>query len=585
MPSQISTPSDPVPDDWDVAVLGGGAAGLAAAVFAAQEGARTVLIERSSHLGGTSALSAGTVWIPNTRHAATSGVEDSPERASAFLDAAVGNRAPKAMRERFLEAGPEAVRRLEETTRVQFRARPFHPDYLYDLEGAVPGGRALEAQPFDGATLGGALRRLRPPIPEFTVLGGMMVDRDDIGHLLKMARSGRSLVHAMRLIGGYAIDRLRHGRGARLVMGNALVGRLLGAALDLGVTILTETDIIDIAGTGASRTVTIRRAGAQQSLRAAGGVILASGGFARHPERRSAFLPAPQPEHSPAAPGNTGALHDIALRLGARYGDGAEQPVFWAPVSHRRRPDGSTAVFPHFVLDRSKPGILAVGRDGRRFVNESLSYHQFVAAMYTANRNGTTIPAVELTDSEGLRRYGLGMVRPGGGGVGNRRLRPFLKDGYLTEARTLEDLATAMGIDPAGLTKTVARMNRFAESGEDSDFQRGSNVYQRANGDPGHRPNPTLGPIRTPPFYAIRLWPGDIGAAVGLVTDTDARVLHESGAPIEGLYACGNDMHSVMGGVYPAPGINLGPAIAFAYLAARHATGRLSSSAQENSDV
>lgn len=319
MPSQISSPADPVHENWDVVVLGAGAAGLAAAVFAAQDGARTVLIERSASLGGTSALSAGTVWIPNTRHAATTGVADNPERASAFLDAAVGNRAPKAMRERFLEAGPEAVRRLEDTAAVQFRARPFHPDYLYDLDGSVSGGRALEAQPYDGGALGSALRRLRPPIPEFTVLGGMMVDRDDIGHLLKMTRSGRSLVHAVRLIGGYAIDRLRHGRGARLVMGNALVGRLLRAALDLGVTILTDTEIIDIAGDGGCRTVKIRRTEDQQTLRASGGVILASGGFARHPERRSDFLPGPQPEHSPAAPGNTGALHDIALRLGALW--------------------------------------------------------------------------------------------------------------------------------------------------------------------------------------------------------------------------------------------------------------------------
>ncbi|MDF1790944.1 MAG: FAD-dependent oxidoreductase [Thalassobaculaceae bacterium] len=569
MSKQLPSTTEPLAAEWDVIVLGGGAAGLAAATYAALDGARTVLIERSQYVGGSSALSAGTVWIPNTRHADTGDNEDTPERAAAFLDAAVGNRAPKAMRDAFLAAGPEAVRRLEDETVVRFRARPFHPDYLYELEGSISGGRALEAQPFDGGTLGRALRKLRPPIPEFTLLGGMMVDRDDIGHLMNLTKSGTSFRHVVRMLAGYAVDRLRHGRGARLVMGNALIGRLMRAALDAGVTVVTEAEVADIAGDAVSRRVILRRGGREEALSASGGVILASGGFARHPERRAAFLPDPLPEYSPAAPGNTGALHDIALRLGARYGEGAEQPVFWAPVSRRERRDGSMAVFPHFVLDRSKPGIISVGRDGRRFVNESLSYHQFVAAMYAANRDGSTIPAFEITDAEGLRKYGLGMVHPGG-----RGLVPFLADGYLVRADSLGELAGMLEIDAAGLTETVARMNGFAQTGEDTDFQRGTTVYQRANGDPKHGPNPTLGPIRTPPFYAIRLWPGDIGSAIGLVTDTDAQVLDGEGEPIGGLYACGNDMHSVMGGVYPAPGINLGPAIAFAYLAARHAAGR-----------
>ena len=580
MPGSESTPAEKQAEAWDVIVLGGGAAGMAAAAFAALDGARTLLVERSGSVGGTSALSAGTVWIPNTRHAASTGAEDSPERAAAFLDAAVGNRAPKVMRDIFLRAGPEAVRHLEENTAVQFRARPFHPDYLFELEGSVAGGRALEALPFDGGVLGKALRLLRKPIPEFTILGGMMVDRDDIGHLLKMTRSLKSLAHGAGLVAGYAVDRMRYGRGARLVMGNALTGRLLKSLQDLDVTIWTDAEVTDISAGADGTRVRVRSKGKEVSLHAAGGVILASGGFARHPQRRAELLPEPQPEFSPAAPGNTGALHDIALRLGARYGEGGAQPVFWAPVSRRRRKDGSMAVFPHFVLDRSKPGIFSVGRDGRRFVNESRSYHEFVAAMYGADRDGSTIPAFEITDADGLRKYGLGMVRPGGRGLG-----PFLKDGYLVRADSLADLAGRLGIDQDGLADTVSRMNRFAETGVDLDFSRGSTVYERANGDPSHRPNPTLGPVRTPPFYAIRLWPGDIGAATGLLTDTDARLIDAKGQAIDGLYACGNDMQSVMGGVYPAPGINLGPAIAFAYIAGRHAAARSRGPQQELSSA
>lgn len=227
------------------------------------------------------------------------------------------------------------------------------------------------------------------------------------------------------------------------------------------------------------------------------------------------------------------------------------------------------AVFPHFVFDRSKPGTVCVGRDGRRFVNESTSYHRFVQAMYGANRDGSTIPAFLIADARALRAYGLGMVRPGGLG-----LRRYLKNGYLIRAESLRELAERAGIDAGGLLQTVMRMNGYARSGMDPEFARGSIVCERANGDPAQGgPNPTLGPIGTPPFYAVRLWPGDIGAATGLVCDENARVQGRDG-PIHGLYACGADMHSVMGGVYPAPGITIGPAIAFAYIAARHAAGK-----------
>lgn len=565
----IVKPQNTIETDWDVIVIGSGAGGLSAAVFAALDGARVIVLERSHFVGGTSALSAGSVWIPNTRHAAEAGVEDSVEEAGAFLDAAVGNRSPRSMRDAFLRLGPEAVERLESETEIRFRSRPFHPDYLYELPGSKTAGRAIEALPFDGGSLGEALHSVRPPLPEFTVLGGMMVDRDDIAHLLKLTKSADSFAYAMKLVGRYAIDRLRFGRGARMVMGNALVGRLLKAALDLGVTVAVETEVADIAGDPDARTVTVRRDGMEQVIGAAGGVILASGGFARHPQRRQEFLPDPVPIYTPAAPAGTGTMHDIALKLGAVYGEGAEQPVFWAPMSRRRRKDGSMAVFPHFVLDRSKPGIFCVGRDGRRFVNESTSYHKFVIAMYAANRDGSTIPAFEITDALGLRKYGLGMIRPGGQG-----LRPFLRDGYLTQADTLADLARKLEIDAQGLEETVAEMNRYAETGVDEAFQRGSTVYECGNGDPAHEPNPTLGPTRVPPFYAIKLYPGEIGSAVGLATDPDARLLDKDGQVIGGLYACGNDMQSIMGGVYPGPGINLGPAITFAYAAAKHAAGR-----------
>lgn len=556
---------------FDVAVLGSGAAGLSAAVFAALNGARVLLVERTGHLGGTTAYSAATTWIPNTRHSRALGADDSPEKVSGFLDRAVGNRSSKAMRDAFLQAGPGVVEDLETRTAVQFRPRPFHPDYLSELEGATSFGRALEPLPVDAAPLGRDLHLIRPPIPEFTILGGMMIDRDDIAHLMKMGRNVRSTLYAVNLIGRYGMARLRHGRGTRLVMGNALVARFLLTAKALGVIVLTDTETAGFdADARGVHGLTLRQNGTERRVPVAGGVILASGGFARHPRMRAEKLPHPAPEHGPSAPGHTGTLHDLAFALGAHHGETAEQPCFWAPVSHRRRPDGTMAVFPHFVFDRSKPGIISVGRDGRRFVNESTSYHKFVSAMYAADKDGSHIPAYLVADAEALRKYGMGMIRPNGADI-----RPFLADGYLTEGATLDELAGKLGLEAGGLKDSVARMNRYADTGLDEDFARGTTVYERANGDPAWAgKNPTLGPLRTGPFYAVRLWPGDIGSATGLVADTDARLLRRDGSVIAGLYAAGNDLQSIMGGVYPGPGITIGPAIVFGAIAGRHAAAR-----------
>jgi succinate dehydrogenase/fumarate reductase flavoprotein subunit len=269
------------------------------------------------------------------------------------------------------------------------------------------------------------------------------------------------------------------------------------------------------------------------------------------------------------------------LAAGARYGTDHRDTAFWSPVSVRARADGTTAVFPHFIFDRGRPGTITVNSRGKRFVNEALSYHPFTQGMFEAHETVPSIPAFLITDEDGLRKYGLGMVRPSRFGRSG-----FLKDGYLVRASTLAELAGKLQIDPAGLTETVARFNGFAASGIDPDFGRGETDYQRITaGDLAHRPNPCLGPIARAPFYAVRLYPGDIGTATGLVTDEDARVLGDDGTPIDRLYACGNDMNSVMGGNYPGPGITIGPGIVFSHIAVRHIAGRLRSSAGDGPKI
>jgi succinate dehydrogenase/fumarate reductase flavoprotein subunit len=553
---------------YDIIVFGSGAAGMAAALFAAIEGRKVLVVERTEYVGGTSALSAATTWMPNSHHSKSVNPDDSREKVRQFLDGVVGNHSPVAMREAFLESAPEAVAALEANSEVKFRPYATHPDYEQQFEGATMRGRALEPLPFDGRGLGADLDKIRPPIPEFTILGGMMVDRTDIGHLLASRRSARSFAHAVKILTHYAGDRLKGRRGSRLVMGNALIGRFLASLNARGVDILLRTEVQDLTTENGAVTGAVLESGTTtRHVTASLGVVLAAGGFNRHPQRRGELLPKGE-IYSPSAPGHTGAMQDVALKLGARLGEGNLDSAFWAPVSIRRRADGSTASFPHFVMDRSKPGIICVDQTGRRFVNEAVSYHLFGRAMFEHNKQVPCIPCFIITDAVGLKKYGLGMVR-----MGSHNLAPYLADGYLTAGATVAELAGKVGVPAANLESTIAAMNGYAASGVDTDFGRGTTSYHRVNGDASVGPNPTLGPIAAAPYYAVRLYPGDIGAATGLVVNEWAQVLRADNSPIAGLYACGNEANSIMGGTYPGPGITIGPAITFAYRAVRHALG------------
>jgi succinate dehydrogenase/fumarate reductase flavoprotein subunit len=574
-------------ESFDVVVIGAGGAGMSAALFAAIDGAKVLLVERTEYLGGTTALSAATSWVPLTEKGLAIDASDTLEKAAEFLDRAVGERAPRDMRMAFLQNGHKAVAKLEENSHVQYQVRPVHPDYLSELEGSVRGGRAIEPKPFDGRLLGGDLKLVRPPIPEFTVLNGMMVDRDDIAHLLALTKSFKSFKYSVKIILRHLADRLRFGRGTRLVMGNALISRLLLSLKDRNVQILTQTTLESLQRDEQGVCgVVLTQNGARRTLKVLGGVILASGGFNRHAEKRAKMLPGANAQWCPAGPGHTGAALDLALALGARFGaasldtpaERATRPVlshaFWAPVSIRKRADGTTAVFPHFIMDRGKPGMITLNQRGERFLNESTSYHLFGLAMQAANASEPCIPAWLVCDAAALKRYGLGMIRPGAGP--GKSIAPFLADGYLKQALGVAELAGELDVDPQVLSRTIATFNASAALGEDTKFNRGTTAYQRNNGDATQGgKNPCLGPLEVAPFFAIRLYPGDIGASTGLLTDTSARVLDESDAPIPGLYAVGNDMQSIMGGTYPGPGITIGPGLTFAYLAAEDALRRI----------
>ena len=557
-------------DEFDVVVLGAGAGGMTAALAAALAGKRTLVVERSGQVGGTTAYSSGTVWIPDNADMREAGTSDDRTRATAYLDALVGERADRALRQAFLSAGPEMLAALAERAGIRFRAYPEAPDYRQDLPGAALGGRPMEPEPFDGRELGTAFDRVRWPIPELMLFGGMMVTRSEAARLVRFYRSPDAIRLGGRLVARYLRDRLRHPRGTRLVLGNALSARLFRALLDRGVDVWFDAKTVRLVRDADRVTgLVVERDGSRRSVRVADGVVLAGGGFPASADLRQRYLPEPVPVHSPAYEGCTGETLGLAQAVGATLGPIGEDNALWFPSSIARRRDGTTAVYPHIVLDRGKPGIVAVNAAGLRFVNEASSYHEFSRAMYRSHRQVPSIPAWLVCDRRFVRRYGLGIIRPL-----TPSLRGYVARGYLHSADTVEGLAAQIGVDAAGLVATVREHNAAAASGVDRIFGKGADAFDRASGDPSHGPNPCLGPIERGPFLAVAVWPTPLGTSLGLLTDSHARVLDAEGRPIPGLYACGNDMHSPFGGEYPGGGAELGLALTFGWLAGMHAAGR-----------
>jgi succinate dehydrogenase/fumarate reductase flavoprotein subunit len=555
------------PGETDLVVLGSGVGGLTAALAAALEGLRVVALEHSDWIGGTSARSSGTVWIPGNHYLKAYGVTGDGADAARYLASLVGERGDPAMWGAFLDGAPSMLLDLESRAGLAFRPYMTAPDYRQDHPGAARGGRALEPLPFDGRTLGSDFARLAWPIPELMLFGGMMVTRGDAAQLVRADRSPQAFALGTRLVARYLADRLGYARGTRLVLGNALVARLLKAARDRGVPVLTGVRthrLVTARGRVGGVEATVN--GARRTIAARCGVVLAGGGFPANAALRAQYLPAPVAEFTPAAPGCDGSTIELGLAAGAALGSSGLDNALWFPSSTMTRADGSTAVYPHIVLDRAKPGLIAVNSAGKRFVNEAVSYHEFVRAMYRAHQQTPAIPAWLVCDRNFIRRYGLGLIRPR-----TPSLRTLVASGYLREGATVAALAEAIGAPPAALQATVERFIGFARAGIDADFDKGGSIYDRSNGDPDVRPNPCLGPIARPPFYAVPVLPTPLGTSLGLRADTSARACDANGRPVPGLYVCGNDMQSAFGGEYPGAGAQLGQAMTFGWIAARHA--------------
>ena len=565
MPSQLHWDQE-----TDLLVMGAGAAGMTAALVAALEGLKPLIVEKSTQVGGTAATSAGTIWIPGNRQSREAGYNDSAEAAALYMDGLIGAPDDSGLRTAYLTTGPEAVDYLHRRSAVHFVPCGKHPDYR-DMPGAAVSGRALAPVMFDGRLLGKDFERVRPPIPESLVLGGMMAGKDDIPRLIHRFKSAANFVYAGRLFLRYLGDRLRYSRGTRVVMGNALVSRLFYSLRQNQVPVLFDAQVKELVHEG-PRVVgaVVEVSGQTRRIRARRGVVIASGGYGHNKRLRQQYMPHPTPPFTVACASNSGDGIELGLRHGGTVAPETQGPgAFWTPVSVTRRADGTDGVYPHLSLDRAKPGLIAVNGAGHRFVNEADSYHDFVQAMYASNRTEPALPAHLVCEASFVARYGLGNVHPGTTDLGR-----FESEGYLVTAPTLHALADKLGLDPGTLTATVARYNGFARNGKDLDFGKGDTELNRFNGDPAQRPNPCLKPLGDGPFVAVSVWPAEIGTSTGLQTNADGQVLDAQGQPLPGLYACGNDMASIMLGTYPGPGTTLGPALTFGYRVAMHASGK-----------
>ncbi|MCJ7995643.1 FAD-dependent oxidoreductase [Rhizobium cremeum] len=547
----------------DVLVIGSGAGGLATAITAKKHGLSVIVIEKEPVYGGTTAFSGGVLWIPGNRHGKANNPADTREAARRYLKAETGNWFDDASVDAFLEAGPKMLDWFEKETAVQFLPT-LYPDYHPTVDGGVEVGRSVLAAPFDTSALRDDLKRLRPPLSTITFMGMMFNSSNaDIKHFFNATKSLASFVYVLKRLAAHAGEVARYGRGVQVTSGNALAARLAKSCFDLGIPILTETPALRLVKEDGR--VTGAEVGGRQPriITARRGVVLACGGYAQDLARRAevyAHLKARAAGHySPVPEGNTGDGIRLGVEVGGAFDAVFPQPAAWMPVS--RVP--GRGIFPH-LLDRYKPGMIAVLSNGRRFTNESESYHDVGAAMVEAGEASAWL----ICDHRAIRKYGLGHAKPA-----PMPLAPWLRSGYLKKGRRLADLARACGIDAGGLEATVADFNRGARHGLDEQFHRGETAFNRYLADPENRPNACVAPIEQGPFYAVKMEMGDLGTFDGLKTTVPGEVLDRQGAIIPGLFAVGNDRASIMGGNYPGAGITLGPAMTFGWITGRYLAG------------
>ena len=553
----------------DVLVVGTGNGGLTAALCNWEMGTRDVLlIEKGPKIGGTSATSGGGIWVPNSHYAQEAGAQDSREAAKAYLTHTLfGEDVPETLIDAYLDNGPKMLRFLHDRTDVRYESLEHYPDYYTNMEGAREGHRSLEPSPVMASELGTNWRNMTWTHHMMRMFNRIHFTQVEAHTLMVQLPGWKRLLAGM--IWDYVRDlpwRMRTPISRRLCCGSAGVARLYLSILKREIPIELNTRLTRLIGDGAAVLgVEVLRQGKTERIRARRGVVLASGGFEKNQLLREQYLPAPtNTEWSAGNPLNEGDALECGLALGARTR--LMNDAWWTTTLVV--PDEPTPRLA--IMEKSFPGSCVVNRDGKRFANESQNYMAFQKALFSTHSDAhPNAPAWHIFDSRFRKNYMVGPMMTEAMKPDWQLPKKWFESGFVAKANTVRELATALGIDPQGLEQTIANMNRYAETGTDEEFGRGDSAYDRYYADPAIQPNPCLAPIDQPPYYAMRIEAGDFGTLGGLDTDTHARVLHENGAALDGLYAVGNCAAAILP-TYPGPGATLGPAMTMAYQAAKH---------------
>lgn len=544
---------------YDFVSVGSGGGGLVGALRAAAAGCTALVLEKQPLIGGSTAMSGGMVWIPNNPLMRADGIHDSYVDGLAYFEEIVGDAGPGSSRERqeaYLTDGPRMVSFLQDCG-MRFTRCAGYPDYYDNRNGGCAAGRSIEGVPYDARRLGEWRHKLQPGLAASI---GMPAMTEEIPYMMHFNRSARSFAVTARIALRALVAALR--RRSLLTNGSSLVGQMVELAVARGIPIWLETAPALVVEDGRVTGVRITRVdGTTTTVEAREGVLLAAGGFAHNRELRLKHGGDQQTtgEWSMSNPGDTGETLEMAMALGAQT-DLLDE-AWWLPSPS-----------PYFGMSamnsaRQRPHTIFVDAAGKRFCNEANSYVEVGKAMFARDKDAKAVPCWLVFDDNYRRRYTHSQTSLG------RLPAKWLKSGEITKAETLEDLARTCGIDPTGLVATVERFNVHAAKGLDPDYGRGESQYNRHLGDPGNKPNPALGPLDRAPYYALRIFPGDVGTCGGLVTDEHARVLGADGEPLPGLYATGNITATVMGRTYLGAGASIGNSMVFGFLAAEHACG------------
>jgi 3-oxosteroid 1-dehydrogenase len=545
-------------ETFDFVVVGSGAGSMCAALVMRSAGKSVLILEKLAKVGGTTARSGGVMWLPNNPFMAQAGVADSLEAAATYLDHVVGDdpSAPGASRERrlaFLRQAPRMVAFLQGQG-VRLKRVPYWPDYYDERPGGSRAGRTVVAEMFDLNELGPWRHRLHkgfaPVAAEFV----------ELALLPHFRRHPRAFLTALRVA---LRMRLARFSGKSLVMaGEALQGRMLQAALRAGVEFRLEAPVGKlIVEDGAVAGVCAMIDGRVRHIGARLGVLVNAGGFSRNQAMRDRHQPGTSVDWTLTFEGDTGEMIQEMARHGAAL---AQMEEFVGAQITRPLDLQEGQLRPMAQKTTAAPHCILVDQSGVRYQNEGGSYMAYCKAMLERNRTVPAIPSWAILDDQYMSKYMLA-------GAPHAVAQSWEQQGLLKKADTLEELARLLSMCPATLRGAIERFNGFVAKGRDEDFGRGDRAYDRWLGDPFRKCSPTLGAITRPPFYALPIYPGDVGTCGGVVTDVHARVLRADGSPIPGLYATATSTASVMGRTYPGAGSSIGPGFVWGFVAARHA--------------